>query len=45
MSGRPFQVGDTVRKRKGYKYPGVIVSAFETLEGLAANRSPRGSAD
>ena len=28
-----FFVGDKVRKAKGYKYPGVVVSWFETLAG------------
>lgn len=27
------QVGDRVRKRIGYKWPGVVVAAFETLAG------------
>jgi hypothetical protein len=28
-----FRVGDKVRKVKGYEWPGVIVSCFETLDG------------
>jgi len=28
-----FQQGDKVEKVKGYKWPGVIVSVFTTLEG------------
>ena len=28
-----FKVGDKVEKTSGYKWPGVIVSVFETLEG------------
>ncbi len=28
-----FQVGDKVQKLKGYKFPGVVVSAYHTLAG------------
>lgn len=28
-----FKIGDKVKKVKGYKWPGVVVSAFMTLEG------------
>lgn len=28
-----FRVGDRVRKVKGYEWPGVVVSCFETLDG------------
>jgi hypothetical protein len=28
-----FEVGDLVRKRAGYEYPGIIVSAFTTRAG------------
>lgn len=28
-----FCVGDKVRKVKGYEWPGVVVSCFETLDG------------
>lgn len=28
-----FKVGDKVEKISGYKWPGVVVSVFETLEG------------
>jgi len=28
-----FKVGDLVRKRAGYEYPGVIVSVFTTRAG------------
>jgi hypothetical protein len=28
-----FKVGDKVEKTSGYKWPGVVVSVFETLEG------------
>jgi hypothetical protein len=28
-----FYVGDAVQKCRGYKWPGVIVSVFETLAG------------
>lgn len=28
-----FEVGDKVQKTKGYKWPGVVVSKFYTLDG------------
>lgn len=28
-----FQIGDPVRKVKGYRWPGVVVAVFQTLEG------------
>lgn len=28
-----FRVGDKVRKVRGYEWPGVVVSCFETLDG------------
>jgi hypothetical protein len=28
-----FKVGDKVEKTSGYKWPGVVVSVFETLTG------------
>ena len=28
-----FKVGDRVEKTSGYKWPGVVVSVFETLTG------------
>lgn len=28
-----FEVGDRVQKIKGYKWPGVVVSKFYTLDG------------
>lgn len=31
--GDEFQVGDRVEKVRGYKWPGVVVSVFETLGG------------
>ena len=31
--GQVFARGDRVRKVKGYKFPGVVVAAFTTLEG------------
>jgi hypothetical protein len=31
--GQDFAQGDRVRKVKGYKFPGVVVAAFTTLEG------------
>ena len=31
--GQAFAKGDRVRKVKGYKFPGVVVAAFTTLEG------------
>ena len=31
--GQAFAEGDRVRKVKGYKFPGVVVAAFTTLEG------------
>jgi hypothetical protein len=31
--GQAFAQGDRVRKVKGYKFPGVVVAAFTTLEG------------
>lgn len=31
--GQAFARGDRVRKVKGYKFPGVVVAAFTTLEG------------
>jgi hypothetical protein len=30
---QPFKLGDLVRKRAGYEYPGVIVSIFTTRVG------------
>jgi hypothetical protein len=27
------KTGDRVQKRRGYKWPGIIVAVFETLEG------------
>jgi hypothetical protein len=27
------RVGDRVRKRKGYEWPGIVVSVFDTLAG------------
>ena len=30
---RHFVVGDQVRKVKGYSWPGVVVSTFQTLSG------------
>lgn len=30
-----FKVGDRVEKVKGYHYPGVVVAAFETINGPA----------
>ena len=29
----PLKIGDLVRKRAGYEYPGVIVSVFTTQAG------------
>ena len=29
----PFKIGDRVRKRAGYEYPGIIVSVFTTRAG------------
>jgi hypothetical protein len=29
-----LEVGDPVRKRSGYKYPGVVVAVFTTRAGL-----------
>lgn len=28
-----FNIGDRVRKLKGYRYPGIIVSVFKNLAG------------
>jgi len=28
-----FELGDKVQKKKGYKWPGVVVSSFSTLAG------------
>lgn len=33
MSEFKFKVGDRVYKPKGYKFPGVVVSVFETTSG------------
>lgn len=33
MTTQAFNVGDAVRKRAGYAYPGVIVSVFTTRAG------------
>ena len=33
MSAPAFTIGDRVRKRAGYAYPGVIVSVFATQAG------------
>lgn len=30
---RNFEIGDSVQKEKGYKWPGVIVAKFETTAG------------
>jgi hypothetical protein len=30
---KQFKVGDRVEKTSGYKWPGVVVSVFETLTG------------
>ena len=30
---RPFFVGDRVRKKKGYGFPGVVVAVFMTTRG------------
>lgn len=30
---RHFVVGDKVRKVKGYSWPGIVVSSFQTLSG------------
>jgi hypothetical protein len=34
MSDYKFKIGDKVHKIKGYKWPGVIVSRFQTLDGF-----------
>lgn len=34
MPNLHFHVGDTVDKRAGYRFPGTIVAAFETLAGM-----------
>jgi len=28
-----FRVGDIVRKSKGYKFPGIVVTVFKKLDG------------
>ena len=33
MPDTKFKVGDCVQKLKGYRWPGVVVSVFETLAG------------
>jgi hypothetical protein len=33
MTTGQFKVGDRVEKVSGYKWPGVVVSAFDTLSG------------
>jgi len=33
MTTQSFNVGDAVRKRTGYEYPGFIVAAFTTRAG------------
>ena len=33
MMPESFKIGDRVRKRAGYEYPGVIVSVFTTRAG------------
>jgi hypothetical protein len=33
VEGRPLLVGDRVEKVRGYRFPGVVVSTFDTLRG------------
>ena len=33
MTPSAFEVGDRVEKRRGYKYPGVVVAVFTKLDG------------
>jgi hypothetical protein len=34
MLGQPnFQIGDVVEKVAGYRWPGVVVSTFDTIDG------------
>lgn len=33
ISNSSFKVGDKVNKVKGYKFPGTIVSVFNTIKG------------
>ncbi len=33
MTAHPFKIGDRVRKRAGYEYPGYIASVFTTRAG------------
>jgi hypothetical protein len=33
MTDVPFKVGDRVKKRSGYEYPGIIVSVFTNRAG------------
>jgi hypothetical protein len=33
MAASAFSIGDQVRKRAGYEYPGVVVSVFTTRAG------------
>lgn len=32
-NGALYCVGDTVQKRRGYRFPGVVVAVYETLNG------------
>jgi hypothetical protein len=46
MTDTPFKVGDRVKKRSGYEYPGFIVSVFTNragaVNGLSVILSPVG---
>ena len=48
MKPSEFKPGDMVQKREGFRFPGVVVSAFMTLDGErryvveASNRDFRG---
>ena len=33
MTDQKFLIGDRVKKAKGYAFPGIVVSVFETLRG------------
>jgi len=33
MSDLEFKIGDKVQKRKGYRFPGVIIGHFQKLDG------------
>lgn len=35
MEAFDFEIGDSVHKRQGYEWPGIVVARFHTLAGKA----------